>query len=445
MHKFHCFLIALSLFSVISLFSRTAMAGGNEWDQFLAQRARSLETCHDLDELIEAAGSARLALLGEASHGTHEYYVWRDSISRRLIEEKGFNFIAVEGDFASLFELNRYVKNLPGAASSAREVLFSLNRWPLWMWANQEVEGLAEWLRRYNDTLPDQKKIGFYGIDVYDEWRSMEAVLSFLHQVDPLLHTKALQWYGCMASFSGNSWDYARAVQQGMQPCTLQLQQVVQLLEENRDRWNHINDYDYFFALQNAVVKQNAEKFYRKSLTRQDASSWNARVQHMHQTVNRLLDLYGTGSRGIVWAHNTHVGDARFTDMFQARHQNIGQLSREHWGPEQVFIVGFTTYKGRVLAARQWDAPMQEMRIAPARRNSIEYILNRQEKPAYFVLFDDHSRTHPDLLRARGHRAVGVVFNPANEPRQYVNTQLSLRYDAIIFFHNTRALTPVSR
>jgi erythromycin esterase len=409
----------------------------------IKQNSRQLLHSGNLDPLVDAAANARLVLLGEASHGTHEYYIWRDSISRRLIAEKGFNFIAVEGDFASLYELNRYVKDLPGAASSAREVLRNLDRWPTWMWGNKEVEGLAEWLRELNKGLSPGKKVGFYGMDVYDEWKSKEALLDFLRENNPAVYNQVAEYYSCFTPYIGDSWAYAQAVQRGQPDCAGQTSQVVQILTESREMFNDISDYDYFYVLQNAIVKKNAEKFYRKSMTRRDQSSWNSRANHMHETVNRLLALYGEGSKGIVWAHNTHIGDARFTEMYHHGQQNIGELSRVQWGPENIFSVGFTTYRGRVKAAMQWGDRMREMPIAPAQRNSAEHLMQQTGNTSFYLIFDDNDRTHPEFIKPMGHRAVGVVFNPANEPRQYVNTILPLRYDAFIFFKETRALNPI--
>lgn len=414
---------------------------GTSLPDYIKSKAHRLETAQQLDVIIEKTADRKLVLLGEASHGTHEYYAWRDSISRRLIAENGFNFIAVEGDFASLYELNRYVKNMPGAAATAREVLLNLDRWPQWMWGNHEVAGLAEWLRTYNDNLPAGiQKVGFYGMDVYDEWRSKDAVLSFLQQHSQPLYEQVKELYECLAPYGRDSWQYARSVQGGAGDCQQPLSKVVELIRQSRHKLDQVDAYEFFYVLQNAMVKQNAEKFYRKSATRRDASSWNARVHHMHETVNRLLDLYGQEARGIVWAHNTHVGDARFTEMYNAGNQNIGELSRVKWGPENVFIIGFTTYKGQVQAGASWGSTMQEMPIAPARENSAEYILNQTGLPRFFVLFDEEDRTHEEFMDPVGNRAVGVVFNPANEPRQYVNTILPLRYDVIVFFNQTRAL-----
>lgn len=432
-------LLFLILFTSCTIISQ----GGKDFDKYIKDQAIPLSGSADLNRLVNAAGNNRLVLLGEASHGTHEYYFWRDAISRLLISEKEFNFIAVEGDFASLYELNRYVKDMPGSANSARDVLENLDRWPQWMWGNEEVLALAEWLREYNDKLPFDRKVGFYGMDVYDEWRSKDAVLDFLREHDREIFRQVRDYYNCFQSYDRDSWSYARGVQQGRPDCSDQTLAVVDLIRSSRDRFNELSDYEYFYLLQNAYVKHNAEKFYRKSAIRRDASSWNSRVHHMHETVNRLLDLYGEGSNGIVWAHNTHIGDARFTDMYNAGNQNIGELSRVHHGPENIFSVGFTTYKGKVMAGAQWGSRQQVKRIASARRNSVEYIMNKTGLPAFYLLFDDVDRTHEEFMEPRGHRAVGVVYNPVNEPRQYVNTILPLRYDAFIFFHETKALNPL--
>jgi erythromycin esterase len=409
-------------------------------------RKKSIEFSdnNDLDPLISAASQSQLVLLGEASHGTHEYYTWRDSISRRLISEHGFQFIAVEGDFASLYELNRYVKDLPGAASSARQVLEKLNRWPQWMWGNHEIVALAEWLRSYNENMQPDARVGFYGMDVYDEWNSKKALQSFLKENNTHIYEHVKEQYNCFNPYSEDSWAYARAVAAGRDDCSVQAANVVKILEDSRiNQFQEMSDDEFFYALQNAHVKKNAEKFFRKSTTRQDASAWNARVHHMHETIIRLLTLYGENSKGIVWAHNTHIGDSRFTEMNQHGQLNIGALSREYLGPENVFLIGFTTYKGTVKAGRQWGGKRREMNIPPAQDNSIEALLEKANVGNMYLVFDDNDRTHVGLTQPMGNRAVGVVYNPVNEPRQYVMSIVPLRYDALFFFRETRALKPL--
>ncbi len=439
------------LFFPFLLFAINCCAANNnnseepELVEYIKSRANDLELAADLDKIIEPAKNARLVLLGEASHGTHEYYAWRDSISRRLISEHGFNFIAVEGDFASLYELNRYVKNMPGAAQSAHNVLTKLDRWPPWMWGNKEVLNLAEWLREFNNDLPDEKKVGFYGKDVYDEWRSKDAVLSVLENVSSDIFNQVKEQYRCLAPYKPDSWMYARAVASGNPDCTDELKNAVQIIENHREEMP-LSDYEYFYLLQNALVVKHAEKFYRKAATSRDASSWNSRARYMHFAVERLLKLYGEDSKGIVWAHNTHIGDARFTEMQNWGQENIGHLSRVKHGPENVFLIGFGTWKGTVKAGSQWGSRMQKMNIPEAAKNSHEDILSKVKLDRYFLVFNDDDRRHSEFTKERGNRAVGVVYNPANDHRQnYVSTILPLRYDAFIFFRETKALEPIKR
>ncbi len=413
-------------------------------DSYIASKAIELNSSADIDELIEKAGDKRLMLLGEASHGTHEYYVWRDSICRRLISEKGFSFIAVEGDWASLYELNRYVKDMEGSAGSAREVLKNFDRWPEWMWGNEEVEGLIEWLRDYNKDLSFEDKVGFYGKDVYDEWNSMAALYNFLEKHDQQLLGEVKALYNCFDPYGEDSGQYARAVGQGQPNCSEEVSAVVDLMRDSRDRFKDVSDYDYFYAKQNALVVKYAEKFYRNSAISRGPDGWNSRVEYMFLTVNRLLDKYGDDAKGIVWAHNTHVGDARKTEMKNRGQVNIGQLSREDLGRENVFITGFGTYTGTVKAGRQWEGNMQKMNVPEAHRDSYEYLLNKVGYDNFMLIFDDQDREHEELMIERGHRAIGVVYNPEREvPGNYVVTLLPERYDAFIFFEKTRALNPI--
>lgn len=412
-------------------------------DDHIKDRAIEMNRSSDLDKLISNSGNKKLVLLGEASHGTHEYYTWRDSISRRLISEHNFNFILVEGDYASLYELNRYVKDLPGAAGSAKEVLMGLDRWPLWMWGNHEVLNLAEWLKKHNDGLPMEKKVGFYGMDVYDEWRSKQAVLDFLEKHNPKYYKKVKEYYECFEPYKYDSWAYARSAQAGLVNCYPNVLNVVNLLKDAYSEFSHLSKYEYFYVLQNAYVLKNAERFYRKSAMGLRDQSWNARATHMYETAVRKLDLYGEDSKGIVWAHNTHIGDAAYTDMVRAGQTNIGNLSRKYLGNENVFLIGFTTYKGRVQAGSQWGSNRQEMNVIRAQRNSIEEILNRTGLSSFYLIFDEDDRNHDEFMQRMGNRAIGVVYSPENDFRQFVPTVVPMRYDALIFFNTTKALYPL--
>ncbi len=442
MQKLYSFIIILLTSMPLSLGN---VQTEDDLVSFIQSRAYELETADDLDFLIEIASDRKLVLLGEASHGTREYYAWRDSISRRLIKEHGFRFIAVEGDWASLYELNRYVKDMPGAAGSAREVLEGLNRWPLWMWGNEEVVALAEWMRNYNNGRNHEEKAGFYGKDVYDEWASLDAVLNFLQEHDGELFRKANRHYRCFEPYNRDSWQYAQTVARGAADCTSETAAVVNLLRDEKDILKDLEADTYFWLKQNALVVKHAEKFYRKSITHRDASSWNSRVQYMNMTVNRLLNFYGQDAQGIVWAHNTHIGDARFTEMMQRGQENIGHLTRVEHGPEEVFLVGFTTYTGTLKAGAQWGNAMQKMQIPAAPSNTFEGILEQTGRSSFFLLFDDTDRTYDPFMQVLGNRAVGVVYNPANDRHQFVQTIVPLRYDALLFFRETEALTPIQR
>lgn len=423
------YLIGLVLF-LSSLFSSA---------QSFKQKAISLEGTQSLDKLMLETVDKDLVLLGEASHGTHEYYLWRDKISRRLIAEQGFNFIAVEGDFASLYHLNRFVKNLDGAASSAKEVLLRLDRWPTWMWANEEVVALAEWLRKHNDKLPQDKKVGFYGMDVYDEWNSKGEVLDLLKSTNLGAYDYVKEEYSCFNPHIGDSWSYATAVQTGKENCKNATKNVVEYIRNNRSEFSELSDDAYFYLLQNAMVVNNAEEFYRESIASASAVSWNSRVHHMHGTVQDLLNLYGTNSKGIVWAHNTHIGDAAYSSMRNTGETNIGQLTRDKLGRDKVFLIGFTTYQGKVMAGPSWGAPMKEMTIPPAVSNSIEHKLNKIDLDSFYLLFDEEDRKEKNL-KVMGNRAVGVVYNPRGDKRQFVPTIVPMRYDALFFFKETTAL-----
>ncbi len=433
------------LISVLCILSCKSNAGENTStiSDHIKKKAIPMHSSADLDKLISVAADKKLVLLGEASHGTHEYYTWRDSISRRLINEHGFNFILVEGDYASLYELNRYIKNMPGAASSAKDVLMNLSRWPLWMWGNYEVLNLAEWLREYNSELPKNQRIGFYGIDVYDEWRSKQVLLDNFKKYYPRLEKKIINALSCYSPYQNDSWRYAQAVVQGQVDCSGKAREIVDIVYSNQKGIQKSDKEMFIYLLQNAYVFKNAEKFYIKSVRGDNAGSWNSRVMHMHNTSIRLLDYYGADAKGIVWAHNTHIGDASFTDMGRFGQTNIGELSRNHFGKENVLLVGFSTFMGRVQAGSQWGSQRQEMNVIRAQKNSIEEILNRTGIKTFYLIFDEDDRKHEEFMKPLGNRAIGVVYNPQNDFRQYVNTIVPMRYDALIFFKETKALYPL--
>lgn len=406
------------------------------------QIARGLSSAADLDALIAAIGDARCVMLGEASHGTSEYYAWRARISQRLIKEKGFSFIAVEGDWPDCYQVNRYVKGYPNSGESAYEVLNAYERWPTWMWANQEIVALAEWLRSHNRQA--ERKVGFYGLDVYSLWESMHSVVKYMQNQYPDLAHLAMQAYRCFEPYAEDVQSYAWSTR--MVPDTCE-DEVVDLLRQVRQR-PPLLDSDpeaAFNTEQNALVMVNAERYYR-AMVSSDQNSWNVRDRHMMDTLDRLMQYHRNDSRAakaIVWAHNTHIGDARYTDMVLDGTVNIGQLARQQMGPEHVFLVGFGSHHGTVIAAEAWDAPMQVMGVPDAAEGSWEDVLHRTGKESLLMLLRD-VRDRELFEEERGHRAIGVVYNPERERYgNYVPTNLPRRYDAFFFVDETRALHPL--
>lgn len=410
----------------------------------ICSKAIELNNNADLDSLIHLSSGSRLVLLGESSHGTAEFYHWRAEISKRLIEEEGFNFIAVEGDWTPLYRLNLYVKGYDTESKSANEILRTFSRWPEWMWGNTIIADLAEWLKEYNSTKSADDRVGFYGMDVYGQWEAMDEVLRVAEKLLPERVKEIEGLYSCFTAYDKDEWKYAQAVLQGKASCEDNLRRVVNIFKEALNITEDPGVYNKLLhGKQSALVVQNAEDFYRLAV-RSNTTSWNSRVMHMHETVNRLLGQYGNDSRGIVWAHNTHVGDARATSMQRDGRFNIGQLSRQTRTDEKITIVGFSTYTGRVNAGSRWGAPMSIMRIPEARSRSVEELLNECGMKSFYSIFDEEVKNDPGLQSPLGHRAIGVVYDPSVEHlHNYVPTILTKRYDAIIFLHTTSSLEVV--
>ena len=397
----------------------------------------------DLDPLLERIGDARVVLLGEATHGTREFYTWRTAITKRLIEEAGFDFVAVEGDWPDCYKVNRFVKGYPGSAATAELALSTFRRWPTWMWANREVQELVAWMEWYNQGRPEGDKAGFYGLDVYSLWDSLRAVMRYLRERgDPAALEAARRAVRCFEPFGEEAQEYARHTALVPEGCR---GPVVNLLRELRVRvpTGEGDGRDAFFvAEQNALVVKHAEEYYR-AMVLSDESSWNVRDRHMAETLERLLAFTGPGARAVVWEHNTHVGDARHTDMAAAGEVNLGQLARERYGEKGAVLVGFGTHQGAVIAGREWGAPWEEMRVPPGRPGSWEDVVHRAfGGEDRLVLFGPVSS--PGLTEWRGHRAIGVVYRPQYEQYgNYVPTVLPRRYDAFLYVDRTAAVRPL--
>ncbi len=408
----------------------------------IAQVALPLDKPTDLDPLLKQIGSAKYVLLGEASHGTSEYYRWRALISERLIREKGFSFVVVEGDWPDCYRINRYVKGFPDAGTDIRDVLESFVRWPTWMWANLEVAGFAEWLRAQNRTLPPDKKVGFYGLDVYSLWDSLYAVLGYLRKSDPSLLPAAHRALACFQPYGEDVQQYARATTLVPTSCEDEVVDLLTALRKKVPRFRPEGREEYFAAEQNAFVIKNAEAYYR-AMVRGGPESWNLRDRHMTDTLDRLMRHHGPNAKVIIWEHNTHIGDARYTDMADEGMFNVGQLVRERHLSDGVYLVGFASYKGTVIAAKDWEAPMERMRVPPARDGSWEDVL-RRAGTANKLLLLNAARKSECFLAERGHRAIGVVYHPEYEQfGNYVPTVLPYRYDALCYIDESQALHPL--
>ena len=339
--------------------------------------SQPLTGADDLGPLLERIGDARYVLLGEASHGTSEYYTWRARLTQRLIREKDFSFVAVEGDWPDCYAVNRYVKGYENADSDAPHVLRAFGRWPTWMWANWEVVALTGWLKRHNAALPDEAKVGFYGLDVYSLWESLGSVMHYLQDYDLNGLGAARRAYRCFEPYGEDPQDYAEATAFVSASCE---REVVKLLSELRRQPRHPDDLEaHFNAEQNARAVVGAERYYR-TMGRGGPGAWNVRDRHMVSTLQNLMARHGAGAKALVWEHNTHIGDARATDMTAAGMVNVGQLVREQQGGDGVVLVGFGSYRGSVIAGNSWGAPRKRMAVPPAKPGSWEEVFHRATK-----------------------------------------------------------------
>jgi erythromycin esterase-like protein len=405
----------------------------------------------DYDPLLQLIGDARVVLLGEASHGTHEFYRERAYITRRLITERQFNAVAVEADWPDAYRVNRWVRCV-GSDRSAIDALGDFLRFPRWMWRNRDVLGFVEWLRQHNEQHNPGARVGFYGLDLYSLFRSIEAVIGFLEQVDPEAARRARYRYGCFEHFGEDTQAYGYAAEFGLtQSC--EDQAVQQLLDLQRQAgtlaWNDGStpDHEFFQAEQNARLVKNAEEYYR-TMFRGRVSSWNLRDSHMAETLEALMShldrRYGS-SKVVVWEHNSHIGDARATEMGESGEWNVGQLSREHFGADAV-LVGFSTYQGTVTAASDWDAPAQRKRVRPGLPGSWEALFHGLDIPAFLLPLRELQSTTEGLERSRLERAIGVIYRPETERvSHYFEARLPQQFDALIHYDQTRAVEPLDR
>jgi len=396
----------------------------------------------DLLPLLEAIGNAKIVLLGEASHGTSEFYTVRAKLSKMLIEQKGFSAIAVEGDWPSAQHVNRHVKGYDAVQKTTPEVLKAFNRWPTWMWANEEIAAFIDWLKMHNDNKTEDYKVGFYGIDLYSLWESIEEIIRYLTESNPtgvdleLAH----KTFSCFEPFNGLPEHYAISTAHFPQACIDEVSQLLTSIRSHKDHYKDDQEANLNLKM-NALVAKHAEEYYRAML-QDNARSWNIRDEHMVEAIHEVRNQYGEDSKIIVWEHNTHIGDARATTMQEDGMLNVGQLLREHYQQGEVYAIGFGTHRGTVIASEKWGVPYEKIEVPAARKHSWEDLLHKTSATDKLFIFNEENRKH--FAYWIGHRAIGVVYNPEFEAYgNYVPTQIGNRYDAFIFIDQTKALKPL--
>lgn len=405
----------------------------------------------DLDPLIDLVGDSRCVLLGEASHGTADFYRERARITQRLIEERGFRAVAAEADWPDAHRVDRYVRGA-GDDPDGRAALAGFDRFPRWMWRNVELLRFVEWLRRRNDALPKgDRPAGFYGLDLYSLYRSIEAVVGYLDGVDPEAAARARERYACLEHFGPEPQAYGRsAAFGGAEPCEdAVVEQLVELRRraaEYARRDGRIAPDAHFHAEQNARLVASAERYYRTTF-RGGPESWNLRDGHMADTLAALLDHLeadGEPARVVVWAHNSHIGDARATELGQrAGELNLGQRARERYGADAA-LVGFTTHRGTVTAAPAWDAPAERMTVRPALDHSHEALLHEAGEPRFALRLRGGGAAADALRLPRLERAIGVVYRPQTERQSHwFSADLGTQFDAVIHLDETHAVEPL--
>ncbi len=404
----------------------------------------------DYDPLLRLIGDAQFVLLGEATHGTHEFYRERARITQRLIKEKGFTAVAIEGNWPDAERVDHYIRRT-NSDMHPEQALANFTEFPRWMWGNAEVRDFVQWLRSYNEALPPTKPyVGFYGMDLYSLSRSADAVVNVLQRIDVAAAQRARQRYQCFAAFRDDPIDYGRAAAKGDVACqdvaAQQLQDVQQLADRNTATLAVEHRHELFSAVQNARVVKNAEAYYRMLFTG-GGSTWNVRDEHMADTVDALgglVDPHGRPTKVVVWAHNTHTGDASATELGENGEWSLGQLMRERHGSDAV-LVGFTTYSGTVIAASAWDEPGELKDVRPAAPESYAGHFHDSGLGNALVLLRDRKDVAAQLDEPRLERAIGVVYLPQTERQShYFQAHLSRQFDAVIHWDITRAVKPLS-
>src|SRR6266566_3845663 len=428
----------------IGLLERQQEAEATELGRLLHRHGELLpspEHSEAFGAFFDRFGDARVVLLGEATHGTSEFYRARAAITQRLIVDHGFNIVAVEADWPDAARIDRYVRHL----APAREARPAFQRFPSWMWRNEEVLAFLDWLRLHNEKLPAERRAAFRGLDVYSLGASIEAVLRYLDRVDPQAARTARRRYGCLTPWQDEPAEYGRAVTLGEKdPCEDQVAEELNELLAHRLEYIRNDGEAFFDAAQNARIVRTAERYYRV-MYRRTAESWNLRDRHMFDTLRGLLRAGGDAAKAVVWAHNSHIGNAAATAMGWHGEFNIGELSRTAYGDDAV-LIGFGTDRGTVAAADDWDGPMKIKTVRPAHRDSYERLC-RDSGVSRFLVDLRQGRSaelRSSLLYPRLERAIGVIYRPETElASHYFEASLPRQFDAYLWFEQTRAVTPL--
>ncbi len=398
----------------------------------------------DYDSLLALADNTRFVMIGESTHGTQEFYRIRAEITKRLIEEKGFSAVAIEGDWPNAYHVNRYVNgtNHNGGATNA---LANFDRFPTWMWNNEEILRFIKWLRGHNNEHPEAA-IKFYGLDLYSMHHSIDEVIKYLEKIDPKAAARARQRYSCLEHFVPASPDH-EALDQYCEEEVLQ-----QLLELRKNAFEYIKKdgfvarEEFFCAQQNAALVKSAQEYYR-SLYRGEPSSWNLRDSHMAKTLEELAihleKMNYRSAKIVVWAHNSHIGDASATEMSARKELNIGQMMREKHGKEAL-LIGFSTYQGSVSAASNWDMPVEHKTVIPALKTSLEEMLHEIGVKNFILNFRDNETLRNYFDHPMLQRFIGVIYRPETERRShYYHANVSKQFDALIYLDETSAVKPL--
>ena len=395
----------------------------------------------DLEPMLRRIGDARIVLLGEATHGTSEFYRMRERISRTLIERKGFSFVAIEGDWPDAARIDHYVRHREYPPSEWT----AFARFPVWMWRNHEVREFVDWLRAHNAEVEPGERVAFHGLDLYSLYNSIRSVLEYLDAVDPRTAQVARQRYGCLTPWQADPATYGHAALTGKyQTCEHEVVSMLADLMQKRRAYAEHDGERFLDALQNARLVANAERYYR-TMYYGSRSSWNLRDSHMFETLKNLLSFHGPKSKVIVWAHNSHVGDSAATEMSVRDEYNIGHLCREGF-PNVSYSIGFGTNSGTVAAASNWDEPMQIKTVRPALAGSYERLCHEAGDPRFLMPLRELAppALRVGLMQSRLERAIGVIYRPETELQShYFEAVLPSQFDEYIWFDETSAVTPL--